>query len=106
MGRKERLIKQRLWLNEKIYQFNLKHKTKCPCFICKKVMKFIDILFRFGMFCDWICNLHWEIVEYRGSNYADFREYEVIDRRKVRFPDGKGLKWPKTDYKHIRATNG
>ena len=103
---KEWLTKPILRLKEKNYQFYRKHKTKCPCIVCKAMTKFIDMRFRIERIIICFYEVHWVNVEYRGSDYSDFREYEVICKKKVRVPDGKGCQWPKTHYKHIKAVYG
>lgn len=87
--------------NEKTYQYIEKNKTKCPCFICRAKMRYIDYRIKFNNFCSRLLTAKWINVEYWGSDYPDFREYEVIGRQKIR-TDGKGMKWPKTNYNHIK----
>lgn len=106
---KNRFIKQRLWLKERNYQFYYRHNTKCNCSVCKMMMKYIDVRFRIEGFISWLCSVRWITVEFYGSDYADFREYEIISTKRVRLPDQKGFAWPKTDYMHIKSvdiTNG
>ncbi|KKN27245.1 hypothetical protein LCGC14_0866540 [marine sediment metagenome] len=65
-------------------------------------MKLLDIAIKPVEFYTRLRTAKWVNVEYWGSDYSDFREYEVISRRRVRMPDGKGLQWPKTKYKHVK----
>lgn len=89
--------------SEKLYQFIQKHKTNCPCFVCRAKMKFIDYKVRVHIFYRSLRYMKRINVEYRGSDYSDFREYEVIGKGKIRMSDSKGLRWPKTNYNHIRC---
>ena len=43
----------------------------------------------------------WINVEYWGSVYPDFREYEIIGKQKLR-QNGK-LMWPQTNYTNIKC---
>jgi hypothetical protein len=92
-------------MKEKWYQFIRNNRTKCPCILCKAKMRGIDLFIHINLFYNRIRSTKWINVQYWGSDYADFRNYEVIGKQKVRIPDGKGLQWPKTKYKHTKIVD-
>lgn len=98
----EKVIKFIRYSKEKTYRYILKYKTKCSCFLCKAKMKYVEYRVKRDSFYCWLYELKWVNVEFWGSDYSDFREYKVISKQRVRMPDGKGFKWPKTNYNHIK----
>lgn len=90
-------------LRENTYQYLVKYRTKCPCFICKSRMRYVAFRIKIGNFYTSLRYRKWIVVEFQGSEYSDFREYEVIGRKRVRTLDGKGFQWPKTNYNNVRS---
>jgi len=68
-------------------------------------MKLIDFASRIDDFYIWLRSKKWIVVEYRGSNDPDFKDYEVLGKGKMRMPDGKGPQWPITNYGHIKVVD-
>ena len=79
--------------------------SKCECLICRAKEKLSDFKIRVVHFYKWLRCVKWITIEYQGSKFSDFRKYEVIGRKKVRMPDGKGFQWPKTHYNHVRSVD-
>ncbi len=91
-----------LKIKEKWYQLYLKHKTTCLNITCRAKRRLIELLSKIIDFYVRLRSAKWVRVQIWGSDYADFRTHEVISNQKVRMPDGKGLHWPKTKYKHVK----
>lgn len=90
-------------MKESVWQFTEKlnlHKN-CPCVLCRASMLLRTVIFEWDAFYKWLRSKKFVRVEFWGSNYADFREYEVIEKRRI--STHKAFPWPKTAYKYVRA---
>ena len=90
-------------IDELIYKMK-QSELKCPCFLCRAKIWFCKFIERCNNFyrkhtSKWFCAQIW------GSDYQDFREYEVLSKLKIRAYDQKGLKWPDTKYSHIKLVD-
>ena len=46
-------------LSDKLYKFIQKRKTKCPCFMCRAKMKYVDLVVKAVHFYRWLLFVRW-----------------------------------------------